>query len=287
MPFPTITTAPTAPTRAMTNDEFIAAADAFVAWMATLDTQINAWSDYAAAFGASLGVNDADAEILALAGLVSAANKLPYFTGSGTAALADLTAFARTILADADAAAARGTLGLGTAAEQAATAFLQTANNLSDVASPATARANLGVAIGTDVQAFDADLAAIAALATTTFGRSLLTQADAAAARTTIGAQEPLTHTSNANGHCISLGIGGTTFKLQWGSITASANTNSTITFPVAFTSAASCVCNGVGEFDTGVQATQPTVRSVGTTTATVFSGSEVSCTAWWIAIGS
>jgi len=48
---------------------------------------------------------------------------------------------------------------------QAVGTYLTAANNLSDVANAGTARTNLGVAIGSDVQAYDADLAAIAALA--------------------------------------------------------------------------------------------------------------------------
>jgi len=69
-----------------------------------------------------------------------------------------------------NAASARTNLGLGTAATQNSTAFMQGANNLSEITNATTARSNLGLVIGTNVQAYDAQLADVAGLTATDNG---------------------------------------------------------------------------------------------------------------------
>lgn len=69
-----------------------------------------------AAAAAQSASQPVDAELTAIAGLTSAADRAPYFTGLGAAALAVLTAAGRSLIAGADIAAQKTTLGLATLA---------------------------------------------------------------------------------------------------------------------------------------------------------------------------
>lgn len=85
--------------------------------------------------GLAIGTNVQayDATLAALANVTTAANSLIYATGLDTFDVATLTSYARTLLDDADASAARTTLGLGTMATQNANNVSITGGNISSI----------------------------------------------------------------------------------------------------------------------------------------------------------
>lgn len=114
-----------------------------------------------------LANNMLDAELAAIAGLTSAANALAYYTGAGTAALTTLSSFGRSLIDDADQAAARATIG----AQQAADA-------LAAIATLTPSANQLPYYTGA---------AAAALTSITAYARSLLAAANAEAAQAILG----------------------------------------------------------------------------------------------------
>ena len=90
--------------------------------------------------GLTIGTNVQayDAELPAIAGLTSAADKGIQFTGSGTAAVFDLTTAGKALLDDADASTQRTTLGLGTISTQNANNVAVTGGTITGLTSPSS-----------------------------------------------------------------------------------------------------------------------------------------------------
>ena len=114
-------------------------------------------SIYRGAGGAGDAVADSSSEALLIRDLVVDAQ------ADADAAAAS----ASSASSSASAASASASAAAASAATIDVTSFVTKANNLSDLVSASTARTNLGLAIGTNVQAYDADLATIAGLTPT------------------------------------------------------------------------------------------------------------------------
>ncbi|WP_276350728.1 phage tail protein [Escherichia coli] len=144
---PTLTGTPTTPTaRQGTNNTQIASTAFVMAAIAALvdssPDALNTLNELAAALGndpnfattmtnALAGKQPKDATLTALAGLATAADKFPYFTGNDVASLATLTKVGRDILAKSTVAAVIEYLGLQETVNKAGNAVQKTGDSLS------------------------------------------------------------------------------------------------------------------------------------------------------------
>ena len=177
------------------NAQSLVTAANYAAMRALLD--LEAGTDFYSVSAANAAFQPLDSDLTAIAALTSAANKIPYATGAGTWALADFPASARTAF----------TAGFSTDA----LALLDDANF-------AAMRTSLGLAIGTNVQAYDADLTTWAGLTPSANAQSLVTAADYSAMRTLLS----LVPGTNVQAYDADL--------TTWASLTPSANAQSLVT---------------------------------------------------------
>ena len=254
--------------------------------------------------------------------------------GAGNVEEITCTAAGRALLDDADATAQRTTLGLGSIATQAASAVAITGGTINGITSltsttsalgnttitggtitgitdltvadggtgasnASNARANLGLAIGTDVQAQDAGLQSIAGLTTgvdqtiyttasdtyavaslTAYGRSLIDDADAATARATLGLGSLATQSATVTGTHSGTSSGTNTGD-QTITLTGAVAGTGTGSFATTFSAGAvnSAAISSAAVTYAKIQNVSATDRLLGRTSAGAGSVEEITCT--------
>lgn len=166
----------------------------------------------------TIGAQAFDATLNTIANLTTAADRYIYFTGVDTAVTGTITAFGRSLIDDANAATALTTLGAQ--------------------ASDATLTAIAGVTTAADRYVYFTGVDTAATGTITTFGRSLLDDANNTSARTTLGLGDIATQNSGtvslAGGNIDNVVIGNTTqssgkFTTLSASTTLEVGTNLTV----------------------------------------------------------
>lgn len=274
MPLQDLSPPPPAPARSDPPEEFISKADAWLAWQETYAgemTSLIAQLEVAAAMIATAGAY-ADPGLLALAGKTPAADRLPYYTGASTSALAVLTAAGRALLDDADAAAQRTTLGLGTAATQNTGAF--------------EAAGAVSSGIAGHVAAADPHAQYLLETAVSAFMLTVLDDANAGAARATMGALGLTSVTFGSNTISLSITLSnGDTLLVQGGTGTLASRTTTTVTFPTSYATAPFAICAGKPSA-TGTEGSVGGSDATTTTGMQITNGSGSTSFYAWLAIG-
>lgn len=198
-----------------------------------------------------------DAELAAIAELVSAADRLPYFTGVGTASLATFTAAGRALVDDADAAAQRITLGA------AATVHTHAGADI-DTGTVATARLGSGTASAATYLRGDGawTLGPVQRITMFGGGNATATNVPGSASEAALGATRTIVDLATCTEMrlivCVSLGTAGTgVIRLQGNTLNTFLGTNTQML-------AADVSIATTGTFDSGWQTLPVSMRNDG-----------------------
>lgn len=273
MSFSPITLSPTPPQRGDDPETFDVLADPFVVWMATHAEEMDVFKSELEVLAAVLAVASvyADAGLVSIANLDIAADEMLYGTAANTFAKTSLSAFARTLLDDANAAAARTTLGLGTAAT----------SNTGDFDAAGTASS----AVSAHVAAGDPHTQYLLESAVSAFALTFLDDTDAAAVRTTLGIAAAAASSGTASSGYMDIpttGLG--TIRKNWGRTTVGANSTSTPSLAASYTTALS----GTGQAMTSATSDSDSSYCYLSSTSqmTIANGTDGSLTFQWEAWG-